>query len=151
MHITTDVDKHKELAHEVFEVWLHQVWELVEAGRPLQPDPFYERNELLVPEVVENVINYVVGAMQKEFEKFPQYHNRAQGVSTSEILVPPDFDNLPYTQKLAIVQGIDRIMQKFKVEPSVERPPESRVDETRLDESMIYDLWTDFLEPRVGC
>lgn len=94
--------------------WLHQVWTLSEQGQSVQPDPFYDRNALLTPEIVENVVNGVEGVFLKEIAKFPGYHRNAQGLSADEVLAPPGFDRMPYEQKLAVVQGIDRICKRFE-------------------------------------
>lgn len=94
--------------------WMHQAWLLLQEKRELQPDPFYERNELLTIEVVTNVLKSIEDMFLNEFNKYPGYHTHAQGVSASTILVPPRFLKLPYPQQLAIVQGIDRIFVAHK-------------------------------------
>ena len=98
--------------------WLHQVWLLTEQGRPLQPDPFYPRNDLLTSEVVKQVIEGIEGVFISELTKFPEYHRKAQGISASERLVPPGFPQLPYSEQLAVVQGIDRIFQDYRAPES---------------------------------
>ncbi len=118
MDLTADLDKQRECVTEAIG-WLHQVWELTDNGRPLQPDPFYSRNELLTPVVVKNVIESVEAIFKTELQKYMGYHRNAQGVSTSEILVPPGFDTLTYAQQFAVVQGIDRIFQKYRLDQSI--------------------------------
>src|SRR3990167_3136714 len=94
--------------------WLHEVWLLIEQGRPVQPDPFYTRNAVLTPAVVKNVIDNVEAIFVSELAKYPGYHHKAQGISASEYLVPPGFDKLSQTEQLAVTQGIDRIFQEHR-------------------------------------
>ena len=94
--------------------WLHDVWLLIEQGRPVQPDPFWHRNELLTPEVVKAVIDDIEALFIKELEKYPAYHRQAQGISASEYLVPPGFDKLKHPEQLAVVQGIDKIFCEYR-------------------------------------
>jgi hypothetical protein len=105
--------KEKECTVEVIE-WLHEVWLLKEAGRPIQPDPFYARTGLLTAEIVDKVISDLEGIFTYELEKYPAYHKGAQGVSESEYLAPPGFDKMTPTEQLAVVQGVDRAMQQFR-------------------------------------
>lgn len=113
MKLTRDLDRQQECTNRVID-WLHQAWELTGKGRSLQPDPFYPRREVLTPEVVYNVIANIEGIFVSELTKYPDYHRRAQGISTSEYLVQPGFDKLTATEQLAVVQGIDRIMQEYR-------------------------------------
>jgi hypothetical protein len=113
MKLTTDHIKQQECVARTID-WLHQVWELTERGRPIQPDPFYDRNALLTPEVVRNVIDGIENLFRSELIKFPAYHREAQGIAANEYLVPPGFDTLPYNQQLALVQGVDRILQQYE-------------------------------------
>ena len=106
--------------------WLHDCW--IHSGgaegpqdgdvfkfSSLQPNPFYERNAVLTPEVVDQVIADMEGIFATEIQKYPGYHNNAQGISTdTHHLVVAGFDKLPYPQRLAIVQGVDRIFQKHR-------------------------------------
>lgn len=107
-------DSKREICVKETIAWMHQAWLLLQEKRELQPDPFYERNELLTPEIVTSVLTTIEDMFLNEFNKYPDYHTHAQGVSTGTVLVPPRFLKLPYPQQLAIVQGIDRIFQKFR-------------------------------------
>jgi hypothetical protein len=102
--------------------WLHQCWIITEGKRPLQPDPFYKRNEVLEPEIVKAVIDSMEDLFVSELAKYPGYHRNAQGISSSEYLVPPGFNKLPYIEQFAIVQGIDKIFQEFRDNEPVEEP-----------------------------
>lgn len=115
MKYTVVPAEQKECSDEVHK-FLHDCWVQMEAGRPLQPNPFYERNALLTPAIVMAVIGELVNLQMDEFKKFPGYHNNAQGIdiANGEILIPTPFDKLPYPEQLAIVQGIDRIMQPYR-------------------------------------
>lgn len=111
--------------------WLQQVSDMMKMGTLLQADPFYERNDKLTPAVVADVLGWFETLFLREFEKFPAYHYPAQGVKPDEYkLVPPHYDRLSASQRLAIVQGVDRIAQKYRVEeteppspPNLEGPP----------------------------
>lgn len=113
VQVTADKEKQKECTSRTID-WLHQVWLLLENNRPIQPNPFYERNKKLTPTVVDAVINNIEELFKKEFKNYPGYHNNAQGISQGEKLVPPGFDSLDSQTKLAIVQGIDKIFQDYK-------------------------------------
>ena len=61
----------------------------------------------------------------QELRKYPAYHRNAQGISASEVLIPPGFDKLEYGQQLAVVQGLDRIYCEYRAvdEPVPEVTP----------------------------
>ena len=82
----------------------------------MQPNPFYERNDVLTKEIVEKVITDIEGIFAKELDKFMNYHRGAQGVHASQVLVTPALDKLPYLAQRYIVQGLDRILQEYRVE-----------------------------------
>lgn len=93
----------------------------LDAGEALHPDPFYARNSLLTKEIVEKVISEIEREINHELRQYPGFHRTAQGVPEGRTLVSTEFDKLPYVQQLAIVQGIDRIFQKHRMEPEVEK------------------------------
>ena len=113
MKLTNDAKARKECVTRVIQ-WLHDVWSLIEEGRPVQPDPFYERNEKLTPEIVGAIITDMEFLFVEELRKYMGYHRNAQGISASEVLVPPGFDKLEYGQQLAVVQGLDRIYCEYR-------------------------------------
>jgi hypothetical protein len=115
MILTGDLQRLQECVNRTID-WLHQAFELTENGRPLQPDPFYARRDLLTREVVEAVIENIESIFVTELTRYPDYHRRAQGAAKNEVLVPPAFDKLPAAQQLAIVQGIDRIFQEYRAD-----------------------------------
>jgi hypothetical protein len=119
MKLTTEHTRQQECVARTID-WLHQVWDMGEKGRPLQPDPFYSRNSLLTPEVVAKVIEGIEGIFRSELIKFPAYHREAQGIAANEYLIPPGFDKMPYTEQLALVQGIDRIFREYEAEKPAE-------------------------------
>ena len=98
--------------------WLHDCWTHIHdhTVEKLQPNPFYERNAVLTPEIVEKVIADIEAIFVHELNKYMQYHRNAQGISSSQILITPSFDKLPYLAKRCIVQGLDRILQEYRVE-----------------------------------
>ena len=112
-----------KLTPRIIEV-LHQFFLVTESKRPLQPDPFYERNAVLTPEVVASVIVAMEELFVRELKSYPSYHRNAQGISQSEYLVPPGFDKLDFSQQLAVVQGVDKIFQEYREEPKPEPQPE---------------------------
>lgn len=113
MRITDNKALQAQCTVETIE-WLHQAWELSEKGHPVQPDPFYARSEKLTPEIVHMVLKTIEDLFITEFKKYPGYHNNAQSIAKGEKLVPPGFDALPYPEQFAIVQGIDKIYQKYR-------------------------------------
>jgi hypothetical protein len=115
--ITQNVEEQRRCTEEVF-AWLSACHHKIEARQLLQPDPFYERNAGLTPAVVKDVLEAIEQTHLFEFGKYPEYHRAAQGVSAGEHLVPPAYLLLPYGQQLAIVQGVDRIFQRYRAEDS---------------------------------
>ena len=124
MKLTNNAVARKECVTRVI-AWLHDVWSLIEEGRPVQADPWYPRNDLLTPEVVGAVIVDMEELFVQELRKYMGYHRSAQGVSASEVLIPPGFDKLPYAQQLAVVQGLDKIYCEYRAvdEPVPENVP----------------------------
>jgi len=114
MKVKTGVGK--ELSDRVCRDWLHHCWEVTERGEKLQVDPWYPRTELLTPEVVESVIRAIEDLFISELKKFMGYHRNANSISASEVLVPPGFDKLSQGEQLAVVQGIDKIFQDYRVD-----------------------------------
>ena len=115
MRIDPDKERTAECVKRTI-AWLHEVWSLVEEGRLVQVDPFYPRNDLLTPEVVKAVIDDMEALFVSELKKFPAYHRNAQGISASEYLIPPGFDKMAAGEQLAVVQGIDKIFQDYRVD-----------------------------------
>lgn len=124
----TQATHEQEACRDLVFAFLHNCWAQTGGADPhadpstftLRPNPFYERNDVLTEEVVEKVIFELENLMLDEFKKFPGYHERAQGVheapgAQGTKLRPTQFDRLPYDMKLAIVQGIDEIMQPFRI------------------------------------
>ena len=94
--------------------WLQSSLDLIRAGRPLQANPFYERNVELTPEVVDKAIEDIEECFRYEIEHFHVSHSGWQGVP-AELLRPTGFDKEPYPVRRAIVQGIDRICQSHRM------------------------------------
>ena len=95
--------------------WLHRCWELINQGLPLQPDPFYTRNDVLTPEVIKQVLDGMENIFVTEIARYPGYHRTHQGIADTEYLVPPGFNELPAAQQLAVVQGIDRVFNAHRM------------------------------------
>lgn len=113
MKLVNNLPQQQECVDRVI-AWLHLVWQRTEEGEPVLPDPFYARTPLLTPDVVRNVIDSMEALFVREFKQYPSYHHTAQAISEGEHLVPPGFDRLAHEQQLAIVQGIDKIMQEYR-------------------------------------
>lgn len=117
MNVTTNPERRAQAVAEIT-AWQQHVWDIMEEGRleTLQPDPFYERNSLLTPEVIEKVLHTVeFDILEYEIQHYPGYHYPHQGLVDGEKLVRPGFTELPDPQKLAMVQGMDRILQQYRV------------------------------------
>lgn len=110
-------------------VFLHDCWTHIHDNtvEKMQPDPFYSRNDVLTPEIVEKVAIDIEGIFKTELTKYMSYHRNAQGVSTSQELVAPGFDQLPYHAKRYVCIGMDRILQDYRIE-APETPPPSPYD-----------------------
>lgn len=114
-------DKFEQCHLDVIE-WLHEVWALTTNGRPFVPDPFYTRNDVLTEEVVEKVIAKLEEIFLYEIEHFPAYHRTNQGLAEDERLATPGYLKMTYSEKLAVVQGVDRIMQGYRQDESEAAP-----------------------------
>lgn len=123
MKVRDDFQAREALTKETI-AWLDACHKRLQLGMELQADPFYKRTALLGPDVVDGVLASMDDLFISEAKKFPGYHANAQGVSLTTPLVPPRFSKLSHPQKLAIVQGIDRIFQKFRVDDTPTPPPE---------------------------
>lgn len=122
--------------------WLHTCWEMTEHGRQLQPDPFYARAPLLTPVVVQMVIKTMEDLMQKEIEKFPNYHNTAQGINTqTHHLVVPAFDALPFSEQLAIVIGIDKVFQQYRYTDEQKAEDKIKFEEDQKRQAIEQAKW----------
>lgn len=122
MKITYKVEEQTKCTAEII-AYLHQVWLDGEEGRPIQANPFYSRAKLITPAIVEMVIRSLEDIFLFELEKYRAYHNNAQGISAGEILIPPGFDKLPFEQQFAVVERIDEICQKYKMDEATEPTP----------------------------
>jgi hypothetical protein len=133
MLFTVALQEQKACTDRVF-AFLHHCWEQTGGADAhadpstftLRVDPGYARNDQLVPrneddEVDESIVRKVIMEldllMLDEFKKFPGYHQNAQGINVSdgEHLVITDFGSLPFDMQFAIVQGIDGIMQDYRM------------------------------------
>lgn len=101
--------------------WLQQCFDKMVAGEELLPNPFYERNEKLTPEVISNVIGAIETKYKYELSWSYQYHLKQYDlppVNSSEeaakLLRRPEFDALPYQQQFAIIQGMDEIYVRYR-------------------------------------
>ena len=105
--------------------WLQTCRDLLVEKRPLSANPFYERTELLTPEVVHRVIGHIKETYARELKSYASYHRSRNGMVDGQTLVAPRFDEQPYEVQLAIVQGLDRIYQRYKApEPEEVKPPD---------------------------
>lgn len=103
--------------------WLHDFWEAERRGAPMEPDPMYSRNAELTPEVVDRIVEGIEGVFTHEIMASPKYHADRVGTSydgTPEgaraLLVPPGWTSASPTKKLALAQGVDRIMEAARAE-----------------------------------
>ena len=117
MYLDQNGARFQECSDRVIQ-WLHDCWVYIYNKEPekMQPNPFYERNSVLTKEIVEKVITDIEGIFVRELDKFMNYHRGAQGVHASQVLVTPALDKLPYLAQRYIVQGLDRILQEYRVE-----------------------------------
>lgn len=122
MIIKTDYASTQNCVAEVI-AWLSQCHKAIQEGRLVQANPFYDRNPLLTPAVVGTVLVEIEEMFAAEMRKFPEYHRTAQGLTPTQRMVAPRFRRLPYDQQLAVVQGIDRVFQKYRVPEGKEAQP----------------------------
>ncbi len=117
MKLLEDNDLIVEASHRVTE-WLQQVWQLMEDERidTLQPLPRYSRRRLLPDTKVDEVVYFLENTVfQYEIDNYPKYHYDMQGLKQGKHeLISPQFSRLSRTQKRALVEGYDRIMQDYR-------------------------------------
>lgn len=117
--------------------WLQQCFDKMIAGEKLLPNPFYERNEKLTPEITASVVAAIEDKYKYELEHTPGYHLRVYFGDEYINAVPreegnlslnpealhqyaatklrrPEFDALSYEQQFAIVQGMDEIYVRYR-------------------------------------
>jgi len=106
-----------EASHRVTE-WLQSIWQLMEDGRidTLQPLPRYSRRKLLPKTKVDEIVFFLENTVfQYEIDNYPVYHYDQQGLKQGKHeLISPQFSQLSHTQKRALVEGYDRIMQDYR-------------------------------------
>ena len=118
MHIPEQGPEFSELKKETLGC-LH-LWHEVIAGKakaPL-PDPFWARNDKLSIEVQDAVITGVLEFIESDYTKFRNYHLGANGLPGNSPLKlkPPKYAEMPREHKFTMVQMLDKIYQKYKVE-----------------------------------
>lgn len=91
--------------------WMHEVWLCMRDGLPLDPDPFYPRD---LNDYVDIVLGDMISELEYELHFSPGYHRKNQLIMADQELVIPAYLELPFSARLAIVQGIDRIMREYE-------------------------------------
>ena len=119
MKVTQDEVRRAKAVQEVT-AWLQSIWRLMNQGRidTLRPIPTYDRRALLTDSKVEDTVHAIEGVFAFELENYPGYHQEAQQIKPNQHLVTPGFTGLQPLQKRALVECVDRILQKYRVEPS---------------------------------
>lgn len=103
--------------------WLQQCRDILVRGGMLQPDPFYERRDLITPAIVDAVIGHIQKTYDNELKNYRTYHDTRNSIGPGQVLVAPKFASQPYEVRLAIVQGVDRIAQKYRAPDEPASPP----------------------------
>ncbi|MBP6979824.1 hypothetical protein KBB41_02145 [Candidatus Curtissbacteria bacterium] len=113
----TQVESRREEAVQEVTAWLQSIWRLMNQGRinTLRPVPTYDRRQLLPDDKVEEVALAIEGVFAFELENYPGWHQDAQQIKPNQHLVTPGFTGLEPLQKRALVEGVDRILQKYRV------------------------------------
>ena len=97
--------------------FLQHIWQLIEDGRvdTLQPDPFFKGTGKLTTSMVEIVVGEIEGVFVYELAHSGDYHKKHQLIEPGDKLVLPGYLEMPYPQKLALVQGVYKILEKHRV------------------------------------
>ena len=113
----TQVESRREEAVQEVTAWLQSIWRLMNQGRidTLRPVPTYDRRTLLTDAKVEDTVHAIEGVFAYELENYPGWHHDAQQIKPNQHLVTPGFIGLNLLQKRALVEGVDRILQKYRV------------------------------------
>lgn len=122
MKVTSDTHVRQQAVDEVTD-WLQNIWRLMSQGRinTLRPVPAYDRRKLLPDSKIEEVAEAIEDVFAYELANYPGWHQDAQQIRPNQTLVTPGFSDLPPLQKRALVEGVDRIMQKYRAEPKKRR------------------------------
>jgi len=94
--------------------WLQHCYELLEAGDQdrILSDPWYERADGRPP-LTDDEVDAVVSALDQEYEyelgTYPEYHRNRSGANAL-----PEFHRLSPRARRAMVEGIDRIVNKHR-------------------------------------
>lgn len=119
MYLRQGYEEKEKYTAEVIE-WMHHCYDLWTTGRigELRPNPFYARKDLLTPAIVESIVATLEFLMKEELSKFPDYHRAAQGMEKEDprTLVTVGWNKMPYQAQLALVEGIDQILQPYRTE-----------------------------------
>lgn len=112
----TQVESRRIEAVQEVTAWLQSIWRLMDQGRinTLRPVPTYDRRSLLPDEKIEEVALAIEGVFAYELENYPSWHQDAQQIKSNQHLVTPGFAGLNLLQKRALVEGVDRILQKYR-------------------------------------
>lgn len=123
--------------------WEGHCWQVINQDKKeLTPDPFYSRNDVLTESIVTAIILAHEENLKYEISHYPIYHIQHQGIGSGAthsveqaqaILQPTHWDELPYDQQFAIVQGIDQICQKYR-DDGAEAAPEPVIIAVYLDD-----------------
>jgi len=115
MKVTQEEGPRLQAVDEITE-WLQSIWRLMSQGRinTLRPAPVYDRRPLLTDDKVEDAVFAIENVFAFELENYPGWHQDAQKIKANQHLVTPGFTGLPSLQKRALVEGVDRIMQKYR-------------------------------------
>jgi len=94
--------------------WLQHCYELLEAGDEdrILSDPWYERADG-APPLTDDEVDAVIDALDQEYEyelgTYPEYHRNRSGANSL-----PEFRRLSPRARRAMVEGIDRIVNKHR-------------------------------------
>jgi hypothetical protein len=97
-----------------FTAWIQQCFELLEAGQEdrILSDPWYERADGR-PSLTDAEVDAVIEALDKEYQfelgAYPGYHRNRSGANAL-----PEFHRLSLRARRAMVEGIDRIVAKYR-------------------------------------
>ena len=122
MKVTSEQSARQQAVDEVTD-WLQSVWRLMAQGRinTFRPVPVYERRKLLPDSKINEIAAAIEDVFAYELDNYPGWHSDAQQIRPNQTLVTPGFSDLPPFQKRALVEGVDRILQKYRVEPKPRR------------------------------
>lgn len=96
-------------------LWLKECRDKMVAHEPIELDPYHARTALFTHEMVTGILESIKEKIDYELKIYGRTHHAKWQGQPYETLRTPRYLELPYEQQVAIVQGLDRIAQRYRL------------------------------------